>query len=320
MSKTLSNQENNQTLSFSFQPPPGGDVWLRSSDGTDFVVHSMFLGFSSKVFSDMLITSTKSDVIELAEDAEAISLMLAFLYPMVHPAIDSAPLLEKAMLMAHKYDIDVLVKTVEQASGRRDLIRQNPLRIYQAAGNYGFEELEFLSAKLITQSHYDMTTVQGLVNFAKEYPDLSRIIGLVGVHGARVRVLDAFRPKNSVILWPSRELYEEPKRTKSGGSCWLAKISCGLCGRGDPAYKPGWLDCWFDRLRSALADKLVDECSSFFTISYLMMLRGEDGCCESCVDAARRETKAFERWADKARSRLEEELAKLDVLYALDLS
>ncbi|KAG8684348.1 hypothetical protein FRC09_015443 [Ceratobasidium sp. 395] len=310
------NQENEETLSFSFQAPPGGDVWLKSSDGTIFVVHSMFLSFSSKVFSDMLTTSTKSDVIELAEDAEAISLMLAFLYPMVHPAIDSAPLLEKAMLMAHKYDIGVLAKTVEQASGQRDLIRQNPLRIYQAARHYGFKELELLSAKLITQNHYDMTTVKGLIRFAKEYPHLSRIIGLVGVHGARARILDACCPNKSGTFWPSRK-HQYFRRYN------IACESCGDQGSSSmksDLYKPGWLNCWFNHLRSALANKLLDECDPYFTISYLATLRGENGCCGNCVDVARKDTESFKGWADGVRLHLQKELAKLDVLYALDLS
>ncbi|KAG8766633.1 hypothetical protein FRC12_006741 [Ceratobasidium sp. 428] len=314
----LNQVENNQIPSFSFQPPPGGDVSLKSSDGTVFIVHSVFLSFSSKVFSDMLTTPTKSDVIELAEDAEAISMMLAFLYPMVHPAIDSTRLLEKAMLMAHKYNIEVLAKTVEQASGQRDLIRQDPLRIYQAAGNYGFKELELLSAKLIARSHYDMTTVEGLVKFAKEYPDLSRIIGLVGVHGARVRVLDTCYPKNSRTLWPPREYHG------NGNLIRPDKMACRSCDKGNnlncPEYKPGWLGCWFNRLRSALADKLLDECDTHFTISYLATLRGETGCCGECVDITRQRTESFERWVNLARSHLEAEFAKLDVLYALDLS
>ncbi|KAG8764955.1 hypothetical protein FRC12_007791 [Ceratobasidium sp. 428] len=315
---SLNQVENNQIPSFSFQPPPGGDVSLKSSDGTVFVVHSMFLSFSSKVFSDMLTTSTKSDVIELAEDAEAISLMLAFIYPMVHPAIDNVSLLEKAMLMAHKYEVDTLAKTVVQASSQCDLIRQNPLRIYQVAGNYGFKQLELLSAKLITRSHYDMTTVEGLVKFAKEYPESSRIIGLVGVHGVRSQVLNTCSPKNSWTLCPSQVWVSSSYTGRYEGP-----LACGPCfekWQGSNSYKTGWLDCWFARFHSALADKLLDECDSYFTLSYLATLRGEVGCCGNCLDITRLKIKDFETWAKKTRSYLQEELAKLDVLYALDLS
>ncbi|KAG9119383.1 hypothetical protein FRC07_005605, partial [Ceratobasidium sp. 392] len=187
---------------FSFQPPPGGDVSLKSSDGTLFVVHSMFLSFGSKVFSDMLASSIKADIVELAEDAEAISLMLAFIYPMMRPSIDTISLLEKAMLIAHKYEIGVLAKTVKQATGLPNLIRKDPLRIYRMAGNYGFQDIEILSAKLITREHYDMTTVDGLVKFSKEYPECSRIIGIVGAHGARARLLEVLSPQKSQELWP----------------------------------------------------------------------------------------------------------------------
>ncbi|KAG9122226.1 hypothetical protein FRC07_001495, partial [Ceratobasidium sp. 392] len=190
-------QGNSPTASFTFQPLPGGDVSLKSSDGALFVVHSVLLSVASKVFSDMFTTTTTADAVELAEDAEAVSLMLAFVYPVMRPSIDSIALLEKGMLMAHKYEIDVLAKTMQQVTNQRDLIRQDPLRVYRAAGKYGFQEIETLSAKLITRDHYDMTTVDGLVKFAKENPGASRMIGIVGVHGTRARVLGELSPGKS---------------------------------------------------------------------------------------------------------------------------
>ncbi|KAG9122225.1 hypothetical protein FRC07_001494 [Ceratobasidium sp. 392] len=148
---------------FSFQPPAGGDVTLESIDGTVFIAHSLLLSLASSVFSDMFTSTTKADTVELTEDEEAISLMLAYIYPVERPSINTISLLEKAMLMAHKYEVDVLTKAVEQAGRQRDLVRQDPLRVYQAAGNYDFQDIEKLSAKLLTREHYDMTTTDGLV-------------------------------------------------------------------------------------------------------------------------------------------------------------
>ncbi|KAG8747674.1 hypothetical protein FRC10_000217 [Ceratobasidium sp. 414] len=174
---------------FSFRPPAGGDVSLKSSDGTIFVVHSLLLSLASKVFSDMFASTTKADVVELAEDAEAISLMLAFIYPVVRPPVDTIPLLEKAMLVAHKYDVEGLAKSLEQ-NQQRALIRCDPARVFRLAADYGFREMQTLAAMLIGSSKLDLLEVDGLLQFSKEFPGSAHIIGVVGAQGARARILD----------------------------------------------------------------------------------------------------------------------------------
>ncbi|KAG8747672.1 hypothetical protein FRC10_000215 [Ceratobasidium sp. 414] len=305
-----------QASSFNFQPPAGGDVSLKSSDGTIFTVHSMFLSFSSNVFSDMFASSTKADIVELAEDAETVSLMLAFVYPTVRPPIDTIPLLEKAMIVAHKYEIEVLTKTLEQtASQQRALIRKDPLRVFRLAADCGLHEIQALSAKLMAPSHCDMATVSGLVQFAREYPESSRIIGVVGAQGARARVLDRLSPDKSTTLWPGSKLMDRWRVSIMTGQ--MICESCLKGGRVDSRYQPGWLNVWFKRLRSALAEKLLDECDSYFELSYVAALRGESGCCGVCVDATRNKAGLFGEWAKDTRLHLETELAELDVLYTL---
>ncbi|KAG9080453.1 hypothetical protein FRC06_006562 [Ceratobasidium sp. 370] len=189
MSEPTPNQNTPQTQTFSFQPPAGGDVSLRSSDGTIFVAHSLLLSLASKVFSDMFASTTKSDVVELAEDAEAISLMLAFIYPVVRPPVDTISLLEKAMLVAHKYEIEVLAKTLEQTCNqRRTLICSNPARVFRFAADYGFRETQTLAAMLIGSGKFDLLEIDGLLQFSKEFPGSAHIIGAVGAQGARTRI------------------------------------------------------------------------------------------------------------------------------------
>ncbi|KAG8703642.1 hypothetical protein FRC08_002708 [Ceratobasidium sp. 394] len=301
-----------QAPSFSFQPPAGGDVWLKASDGTIFIAHSMFLAFSSKVFSDMFASATKADVVELAEDAETVSLMLAFIYPAVRPPINTIPLLEKAVLTAHKYEIEFLAKSLEQiVVQQRALVRQDPLRVFRLATDCGLHELQAFSAELMTPYHCDMTTVNGLTRLAKEYPESSRIIGLVGAQGARARVFDTISPENSTTLWPAAQAMNS----------WPNMI-CNSCWKGSgnqvgSRYRPGWLSMWFERLRSALTNKLWDECDSYFELSRVTVLRGTTSCCAACVDNTCTKVGLFGEWAKDARLHLQEKLAELDVLYTL---
>ncbi|KAG8695149.1 hypothetical protein FRC09_009363 [Ceratobasidium sp. 395] len=318
MSGSSPNLEGDQAVSsFSFQPPPGGNVTLKSSDGATFVAHSLLLSLASNVFSDMLTSNTTADVVELAEDAETVSFMLACIYPATQPPLDTVPFLEKAMLLSHKYDIEGLVKAVKRAGTQRELVRRDPARVYQAAGKYGFSEIETFSAKLVLGSDYDMTTVDGLVKFAEACPQYSRIIGVVGVHGARLRVLDSYSPDISNTLWPLIDgRWQQHNDNMTCEACWGR-------GRTYSQYKPGWLSLWFTRLHSVLINKPLDECDSYFELSYLAALRGETaaGCCNTCIDRTRdRSSYLFLVWAANTRSRLQEGLAKLDVLYTLDLS
>ncbi|KAG8704345.1 hypothetical protein FRC08_002285 [Ceratobasidium sp. 394] len=302
MPETPSTSDNKQPLAFSFQPPAGGDVTFKSSDGTIFVAHSLLLSLASKVFSDMFGSTTVADVVELAEDAEAVSLMLAFIYPVIRPPIDTIPLLERAMLVAHKYEIEVLEETLKQSSGQqRDLIRKDPVRVLYLANKYGFRETQTLAAKLVTQCDYDMTTVDGLLKFAKEYPEWSHVIGVVGVQAVRLRILSTISV-NDLRPRPDDEHH----------------MACNACwGNGSDEWRrqPGWAKGWASSLTRALAHKLLDDCDSYFELSHLETLRGS--CCIKCIEKTLLKRAAFEEWAKGARAVVERKLAPLDALYAL---
>ncbi|KAG9077569.1 hypothetical protein FS749_010532, partial [Ceratobasidium sp. UAMH 11750] len=85
---------------FSYQPPAGGNLSLKSADGAIFLVHSVLLGMASSVFADMFSAANRSDVVELTDDAESLSLMLRFIYPPTF--MDDLPLvlIEKSLRIA----------------------------------------------------------------------------------------------------------------------------------------------------------------------------------------------------------------------------
>ncbi|KAG9080454.1 hypothetical protein FRC06_006563, partial [Ceratobasidium sp. 370] len=292
--------DSKQLLAFSFQPPAGGDVTLRSSDGTLFITHSLLLSLASKVFSDMFGSTTVADIVELAEDAEAISLMLAFIYPVIRPPINTIPLLEKAMLIAHKYEIEVLEETLKQSSGQqRDLIRKDPVRVLYLAKKYGFRETQTLAAKLVARCDYDMTTVDGLLKLAKEYPEWSHVIGVVGVQAVRSHIL------NSISV--------NDLRPRSDDEYHMACNACWGSGMDEWRRQPGWAKGWVSSLTHALAHKHLDDCDSYFELSHLETLRGS--CCIKCIEKTLLKRVAFEEWARGARAVIERKLAPLDVLF-----
>lgn len=316
---------------FTFQPLSGGDVSLKSNDGAIFVAHSMLLGLASPIFADMFTGAITApggppaaltpDTIELAEDAEAVSLMLAFIYPVIRPTIDSLRLLEKAMVVAHKYEIDVLLKTLDQCrSENRKLIRLDPLRVFRLAFDYGLRDTQTLAAKLIGPAQYDTLTPEGIVRFAKEFPESAHIIGLVGVQGARYKILETLFADSSALFWPEASgMWGAPF---SGAHDSLACVNCWSSPqavRGARAhYRPGWLPSWEQDCRAAImSGKPLDECNYLFRMSHLADLRAGGHVCVACVDQTFKQHTRFDKWAADARRLLETELARLDILYAL---
>lgn len=87
---------------YAFKPPLGGDVSLRSADGKIFCLHTLILSLASSAFSDMFAIGTQStEIIDLSDDSEAISLMLGFIYPSaLPPVVVTYELLEKCLRIA----------------------------------------------------------------------------------------------------------------------------------------------------------------------------------------------------------------------------
>ncbi|KAL1944892.1 hypothetical protein VTO73DRAFT_2512 [Trametes versicolor] len=133
---------------------PTADIVLRSSDGTDFRVHSAIVAeASSEVFAGMFASQRASrgagvdgstdhvgntPVIQLAEDAKTIDALLRLCYPVVDPAVDDTQQLRKVLAAAIKYAMEEAVALMR--THLRALIRMNPLEGWMVACDLKLEE------------------------------------------------------------------------------------------------------------------------------------------------------------------------------------
>ncbi|QRW15259.1 The BTB (BR-C, ttk and bab)/POZ (Pox virus and Zinc finger) domain [Ceratobasidium sp. AG-Ba] len=310
MSQATNSPGDKKAASFSFQPPAGGDLTLKSSDGVTFVVHSVLLGIASKVFAGMFEASKVADAIDLAEDAEAISLMLAFIYPTIRPQINTIPRLEKAILVANKYDIPVLEQTLnESVPSLHDVIRGDPLRLFRTAKNHGFPKIQSAAARLVLPGNQNMTTVEGLIKYAKEYPEWASIIGVVGAQALRAQLLKEFE-SGPVYMWPSAQCYGN---AAAGSDMVCSKCSYYQHYGNSPRVRPGWFCAWAKGLRAALESNTLDECRFLFELEILETL----GSCSMCVQQTFAKRNLFRVWAKETLEWIGLNLDPLEILYTL---
>ncbi|QRW14929.1 The BTB (BR-C, ttk and bab)/POZ (Pox virus and Zinc finger) domain [Ceratobasidium sp. AG-Ba] len=159
------------TIRGSPPPPPntgfqdGGDFTLKSTpEGIEFRVFRLFLMTASPVFQDILTSGSGPPVMELAEDAETISVLLQYIYPRENPRIKDYALFEKVLEAARKYDLGFITSDL-RASMRSELgdfayLRADPLRMYALAVRHDFGNEKLAAAKL-TIGKYEFATREG---------------------------------------------------------------------------------------------------------------------------------------------------------------
>ncbi|KAG9110204.1 hypothetical protein FRC07_008221, partial [Ceratobasidium sp. 392] len=193
----MANDQGAKKSVVAFDPPSGGDISLRSKDGSVFCVHSVILGLVSSVFSDMFsIGKSSGEVIELDDDSESISLMLAFIYPSgIWPTIKSIDILEKCLEIARKYNIEKIPQALDRdlalSEANTGLIRyyEDPLRVFRLAVTFGLRKCQTLAAKAITPNHIDLRKPAEIVKVAQEHSNMAHVIGLVSVQTMRTKIL-----------------------------------------------------------------------------------------------------------------------------------
>lgn len=262
-----------------FLPPEGGDLVLRSSDGVEFRVHSLFMGVASSVFSDMLTIGTKSEfAVQLDEDAETISLILQNVYPTKSPTIHTFRLLEKGLNAARKYDLQRLKDNLEEqlCSGLHDpLVRQDPLRACVLCDTYGLSRARDVAARAVDCT-VDLRNPKGLLNLRKWLPESALAIRLLGTQVV----------KTSIMVEVLFCFHDEPMRTPwplACQSCMPRQWSSGYKNQVVP-WQPKWS---LEVYRRALKIDLKDAATqlNFITQTPLKeLLGGTDIACISCRD------------------------------------
>ncbi|KAG8763429.1 hypothetical protein FRC12_008554 [Ceratobasidium sp. 428] len=308
-------------LKFSYQPPPGGDVSLKSSDGVVFLAHSLLLRLASSVFTDMFSTATQNDVVELTDDSESVSLMLRFIYPPVFMDNLSTELLEKSLQIAHKYDASGIAAAVDhilvyRSSDKGSLINFDPIHAFCLGGKYGLPGTQTAAAAGLRPEQFIFNHPGKIKAFADAYASAAGVIGLLGAHCVRIRaLLDVLLKDNEEILPNTSEHYVRSR-----------VMMCEDCFDNEEylldeenSYEPSWYNCWKILAFCTLASATLDKSNHLFQASVFDIISSKPNICLDCIHAARTagDGESFTRWARRVKDIITRELDKLECLYDL---
>ncbi|KAF8607161.1 hypothetical protein BDV93DRAFT_542171 [Ceratobasidium sp. AG-I] len=175
-----------------FQPPAGGDITLRSSDGTSFRAHSILMSLASSVFHGMLSVGVQGDgLIDLAEDAESVSLMLEHIYPVKSPNLQSIGEYAKCLEIARKYDVKGMMDTLNEQlcwGERNGVVNANPIEACILADTFGLPNASEVAARIV-DFRVNLRDSGELVDGLGKFPQWKLPVRLVGKQAARAEAL-----------------------------------------------------------------------------------------------------------------------------------
>ncbi|KAG9089494.1 hypothetical protein FRC07_012329 [Ceratobasidium sp. 392] len=307
-------------FTFSYQPPPGGDISLRSNDGVVFCVHSLILRLASPRFESWFLANSQSAVYELSDDAESISLMLRFIYPPVF--VDELPieLLGKGLHIGHKYEVGGIITAIDHimshSLNKDGLIHSNTIRAFCLATIFRLPKTRAATAEALRPGYYNFSDPNEVTSLANTHTNAAGLIGLVGAHGIHIRSL-------SDLLFSSGQTKILPDTPHRGDGIIMACRDCMDDERfefeGYEIYKTSWFAYWSIIAFRALVSQPLGECDYLFQTPILDELLSTSGTCKACIVVTRTALNGgvFLQWAHKAKSVIAAALKEVECLHNL---
>ncbi|CAE6398872.1 unnamed protein product [Rhizoctonia solani] len=297
----------------------GGDLTLQSIDGINFHVRSAVLAVASPVFEDMFLVGTHQpgQIVMMGETSEMLSLMLQFVYPKRTPVISSFDVLEEALHLSDKYQLEGMHQQLRQRLSLTDSpvsVYHDPLGVLRIASAHGFQD-EVNLAISISQQQYQINTIDHLLEISEKTPASVSWIKLLAVPLIRNEII------SDVML-----NFHEPPMRLAGSS--FTRALCHICSEshhyGAHHSPPEWQARWARMVLEELKRRPIDEWQHYFGMSYLYEavsrydtpIRTPHGDC-TCIEKVKFYEYEFLGWSSHVLRCLKSRLESLKVLEAL---
>ncbi|KAF8708991.1 Broad-Complex, Tramtrack and Bric a brac, partial [Rhizoctonia solani] len=306
-----------------FVPPSGGDLILRSRDGTNFLVHSTILKFTSPVFEDMIVSRTTMNTIELPETANEISYLLRFIYPNKLPLMIGPDMIASCLAVVQKYSVGGAIEIIDELisldmnTPAHKLLSSDPARAYQLALRFNLTKTRAAAAPLIMAEGVDFCDLDTIAELTQKYSSLG-LACLMNIQAMRAKLL------SDVLLRFDRAPI---KPTGPNFNMYYA-LSCSPCRTNkyeSESFKstpPSWALAWLRLVYETLAtsSKPLEKYDYLFQSAILKKFQEKGDVCQRCLGDFERvdqQKSTFEAWAQGIKRILEIQLARLKLVYAL---
>ncbi|KAF8607131.1 hypothetical protein BDV93DRAFT_520031 [Ceratobasidium sp. AG-I] len=303
-----------------FQPPAGGDQVLQSSDSHEFRVHSLLLALASSTFRKMFdAKDLRGRTIKLEEDRETLSLILQSIYPGKSPVADTLALIRKGLTAAQAYNLEGLTHLLDQQL--RLSIHEapsifDPLAVWYTAKAFDLTKTQKVAAELVTVARYDFRTPEVLTRVTQDYSEDSALIRLVGIQGARAKVLTdilfAFHQPPMRVPLSTHQLPGFQVITDILLACSNCNDKIANCGS---RFSPNWMIWWAHATHEFLMSNSLKAADSLFDPSAIYAHRAV--CCQGCLNEFTSNAKLranFVSWATGVRDVIQQRLAEIETL------
>lgn len=310
-----------------FHPPPGGDVMLRSTDGAEFLVHSIVLALASSVFEGLSVVGTNKDTVDLSETADTVSLMLRFIYPNSKPpTMTGFEMLLRCLHIAQKYDLQSMLDTLdEQLSTNttpQSLLHLSPSNIHALALQFNLPKAKLAAAPLVLTNELDFCNPSILKKAVNSHSPAS-LIRLTAIQGTRARIL-------ADVLF---QFYKWPIAPGEDKDNFFYEMSCEACQKWlrrcvksearEGLYDlnpPSWLLAWSTLVYETLLATPLEKSNHLFDARIMDRFKESRNVCQECLDDFWKwdhQRTCFNLWAEDVKDELDSRLDSVRLLYTL---
>ncbi|KAF8708989.1 Broad-Complex, Tramtrack and Bric a brac, partial [Rhizoctonia solani] len=302
-----------------FVPPSGGDLILRSRDGTNFLVHSTILKFTSPVFEDMIVSRTTMNTIELPETANEISYLLRFIYPNKLPLTIGPGMIPSCLAVVQKYSVGGAIEIIDELisldinTPAHKLLSSDPARAYQLALRFNLSKTKAAATPLIMAEGVDFCDLEKMEVLTQKYSSLG-LACLMNIRAMRAKLL-------SDVLFKFDHAPVKP----TNSSPIYYRLSCELCRNDSELFElvpPSWVLAWVRLVYETLlvSSEPIEKSSYLFQSAILKKFRSRKDVCQRCLndfEGVEYQGPEFGEWAQGIRRVLDEQLVRLESVYAL---
>ncbi|KAF8596504.1 hypothetical protein BDV93DRAFT_571899 [Ceratobasidium sp. AG-I] len=301
-----------------FQPPPEGDQLLESSDGHAFRVHSLLLSLASPIFREIFrLADFRDTALKLTQDKEALSIVLEYIYPGKPLVVNTLPHIRKGLSAAKSYDIKGLTFALNEHLCRYMKCNStsfDPLEVWDLASDFELIETREVAARLVTIGKRDFRRPKALAELAREYPEASALVRLVGSQGVRAKaltdVLFAFHRPPMSFLRNKDGSINPPRRIPIILMCPSCTTKIGSCG----PIIPTWIVWWAHAVYEFLLCNTLEAGSHLFEPAIMW---NHSACCTTCISSLMcddTQRRRFVIWAGEVKAELALRLCEAESL------